>query len=428
MTNTFQEIYKSLVKSAEEAVQLVQEGDGVVYPIQPGEPVAFHEALGESDIQGIRLYRMLPALPILDKTREEVHQISIFLSGHDRKAFNEGLVDLLPNNFSDIPALLLQREKEPVLAITVSPMDEDGNFSMGTSPSYVAPLVEHAKTIIVEVNKHMPRTFGDKNNIHVSQVAAIIENNVPLPELPNAEPSEKDLAIGKVIADMVQDGDTVQIGFGSMPNAVMEYLMEKKDLGIHTEMLPDKLVDLVENGVISNTNKPIHQGKSVATFAIGTRRLYDYMDNNPDILMLPCNQTNNLPIMSQINNLVAVNSAVEVDFLGQANSERVKNTYFSSTGGQHDFMKGVRLTLNGTGIICLYSTAKKDTISTIVPTLFEGAPVTTSKNDIDTVVTEYGVAQLKGKTIRERTEALIAIAHPKFRDELTEKAKEMKYI
>jgi acyl-CoA hydrolase len=429
MTKNFKENYDSLVMEAKQAVQLIQDGDGVVYPIQPGEPEAFNTALNEVEgIKDVRLYRMLPGLPILDKTREEIQQISIFLSGHDRKAFNQGLVDLLPNNFSDIPALLLQREAEPVLVATVSPMDEEGNFSLGTSNSYFGPLVEHAKRIIVEVNKNMPRTFGEQNNIHISQVAGIIENDAPLPELPNPKPSEKDLEIGKLIADMVQDGDTIQIGFGSMPNAVMQYLMDKKDLGIHTEMLPDKLVDLVENGVVTNSNKTLHQGKSVATFAIGSRRLYDYMDNNPDVLMLPCTQTNSLPLMAQLDNLIAINSTVEVDFLGQCNSERVRDTYFSSTGGQHDFMKGVRLTLNGTGIICLYSTAKNDQISTIVSKLYNGAPVSTTKNDIDKVVTEYGVAELKGKTIRERVEALIAIAHPKFRDELTQEAKEMGYL
>lgn len=429
MTKNFQELYKSKLTTVEEVIKFVKPGDGIVYPIQPGEPRAIHEALRNSDhLKGNRVYRMLPSFPLFEKTREEIHQISLFLSGIDRKAFKEGLVDLLPNNFSDIPALLLQREKEPVIIATVSPMDEEGNFSLGTSNSYVGPLIEHAKTIILEVNHNMPRTFGVKNNIHISQVAALIENDADLPALPNPAPSEKDLAIGKTIADMVKDGSTVQIGFGSMPNAVMEYLKDKKDLGVHTEMLPDKLVDLVELGVVTNTKKEIHKGKSIATFAIGSKRLYDYMNNNEDVLMLPCNMTNSLNDMSKLDNLVAINSTVEVDFLGQCNSERVRDTYFSSSGGQHDFMKGVRLTLNGTGIICLYSTAKDDQFSTIVPTLFTGAPVTTSKNDIDTVVTEYGAAQLKGKTIRERVEALIAIAHPKFRDELRGKAVEMGYL
>ncbi|MBD3948718.1 acetyl-CoA hydrolase/transferase family protein [Tuanshanicoccus lijuaniae] len=428
MTTNYKKLYKEKLTTAKEAVKLIEANEGIIYPIQPGEPKGFHEALENIELSGNRLYRMLPGFPLLDKKQEEIKQISLFLSGYDRKAHKQGLVELLPNNFSDIPDLLLTREPNPVIVATVSPMDEDGNFSLGTSNSYVGPLVEYAKKIIVEVNEHMPHTFGEKNMIHIDQVNAIIENNVPLNTLPNLEPSEKDLKIGKIIADMVQDGDTIQIGFGSMPNAVMEYLKYKKDLGIHTEMLPDKLVDLVELGVVTNTQKEIHVGKSVATFAIGTQRLYDFMNNNPDVVMIPCNQTNALTELAKLNSLIAINSAVEVDFLGQCNSERVRDTYFSSTGGQHDFMKGVRLTHNGTGIICLYSTAKNDQYSTIVPSLFIGAPVSTTKNDIDTVVTEYGVAQLKGKTIPERVEALISIAHPNFREELREEAVKLGYL
>ncbi|MBF6978635.1 acetyl-CoA hydrolase/transferase family protein [Aerococcaceae bacterium zg-BR22] len=428
MTTNYKKLYKEKLTTAKEAVKLIEANEGIIYPIQPGEPKGFHEALENIELSGNRLYRMLPGFPLLDKKQEEIKQISLFLSGYDRKAHKQGLVELLPNNFSDIPDLLLTREPNPVIVATVSPMDEDGNFSLGTSNSYVGPLVEYAKKIIVEVNEHMPHTFGEKNMIHIDQVDAIIENNVPLNTLPNLEPSEKDLKIGKIIADMVQDGDTIQIGFGSMPNAVMEYLKYKKDLGIHTEMLPDKLVDLVELGVVTNTQKEIHVGKSVATFAIGTQRLYDFMNNNPDVVMIPCNQTNALTELAKLNSLIAINSAVEVDFLGQCNSERVRDTYFSSTGGQHDFMKGVRLTHNGTGIICLYSTAKNDQYSTIVPSLFIGSPVSTTKNDIDTVVTEYGVAQLKGKTIPERVEALISIAHPNFREELREEAVKLGYL
>ncbi|MFL3711550.1 acetyl-CoA hydrolase/transferase family protein [Vagococcus salmoninarum] len=425
----FRELYASKLTTPIEAVKQVEAGDGIVFPIMPGEPPALLEAISSLDyLEGNTLYRMLPSFPILNLPKSQLKQVSIFLSGMDRKAMNTGLVDLLPNNFSDIPAILQQRESEMVIMATVSPMDENGYFSLGTSPSYVASLIEGAKTIILEVNEEMPRTFGEKNGIHISQVAALIENNLDLPTLGSPELGEKDLAIGKEIAGTVKDGDTLQIGFGAMPNAVMEYLVDKKDLGLHTEMLPEKLVDLTEKGVITNKYKENNVNKSVATFAIGSKRLYQFMNNNKDILMLPCDYTNNVDTIRELDNLVAINSSVEVDFLGQCNSEKVQNTYYSSTGGQADFMKGVRGTKNGTGIICLYSTAKKDTFSTIVPTLFQGAPVTTSKNDIDTIVTEYGSAQLKGKTISERAEALIKIAHPKFRTELLEKAHELNYI
>ncbi|WP_218931515.1 acetyl-CoA hydrolase/transferase family protein [Ruoffia halotolerans] len=429
MTNKMTALYNDKLMTALEAVKLIEANDSLVYPITPGEPAALHEALSSlTTLENNTLYRMLPSTPTLDFPKEQLKQISIFLSGSDRKDFNSHKVDLLPNHFSDIPSLLLQRDSEPVVMATVSPMDKDGYFSLGTSVSYVGPLLKHAKKIILEVNENMPYTYGDSNHIHVSDVDALIENNCDLTTLPEPKLSEKDLAIGEIIADMVPDTATLQIGFGSMPNAVMKYLMTKKDLGLHTEMLPDKAVNLYENNVISNQYKPQLKGKTVSTFAIGSKRLYDFMNYNPDIYMQPCDVTNSFTTISEIDNLIAINSSVQVDFLGQCNSERVQDTYYSSTGGQSDFTKGVRLTKAGKGIICLYSTAKNDSISTIVPVLHAGSPVSTTKNDIDTVVTEYGAAQLKGKTVFERTEALINIAHPKFRDELRQQAIEMGYL
>lgn len=429
MTEKMTALYKEKLTTALEAVKLIEANDSIVYPITPGEPAALHNAISQlTTLNNNTMYRMLPSTPTLDFPQEQLKQVSIFLSGADRRDFNSHKVDLLPNHFSDIPSLLLQRDDAPVIMATVSPMDENGYFSLGTSVSYVGPLLKQAKKIILEVNENMPYTFGDLNHIHISDVDALIENNVELTTLPEPTLSDKDLAIGQIIADMVDDTATLQIGFGSMPNAVMKFLMEKKDLGLHTEMLPDKAVELYENNIISNQYKPSLKGKTVSTFAIGSKRLYEFMDHNPDIYMQPCDVTNSFKSISEIDNLIAINSTVQVDFLGQCNSERVQDTYYSSTGGQSDFTKGVRLTSAGKGIICLYSTAKKDTISTIVPFLHPGAPVTTSKNDIDTVVTEYGAAQLKGKTVFERAEALINIAHPKFRDELREQAVAMGYI
>lgn len=429
MMTDYKKLYQEKLTTPEKAVQLVEPGEEIVFPINPGEPPALLEAIPSNErLEGNYLHRMLPSSGPLDLPQDKLKQVSIFLSGADRKYYREGFVDFLPNHFSDIPALLLKRSAHPVIMATVSPMDEDGNFSLGTSPSYVAPLIEHAKTIILEVNENMPRTFGEKNNIHISQVDALVENTVDLPELPTPKLSEKDLSIGKTIADLVKDGDTVQIGFGSMPNAVMEYLMDKKDLGVYSEMLPDKIVDLVEKGVVTNKYNPAAPGKTISTFAIGSKRLYEFMDNNPDILMLPCDVTNSPLNIAQVDNLVSINSSVEVDFFGQCNSESVKGELYSSTGGQADFTKGVRMTKDGRGIICLYSTAKNDTISTIVPELAYGSLVSTSKNDVDTVVTEYGKAELIGKTFGERAEALINIAHPKFREELRQRAIEKKLI
>lgn len=419
---SYQEIYRAKCCTAEEAVRLVEPGDAIILPINPGEPPALLEALPSNPrLYGNSLYRMLPGYPILNVEQERIKQISMFLGTFDRKAFSEGITALLPNHFSDVPSLLklAAPPTKRVIMAAVSPMDEEGYFSLGTSISYVGPLLGDAKSIILEVNKNMPWTFGEQNRVHISQVTALIENNFDLPSLSNPILSNKDMKIGQIIAELIHNGDTVQIGFGSMPNAVIEYLKGHRDLGIHSEMLPDKVVDLYENGVITNMNKQIFKGKTTATFALGSRKLYDFMNNNKDILMLSCNVTNDLRNIAQLDNLVSINSTVEIDFLGQCNSETMNGKYYSSTGGQADFVKGVRMTENGRGIICLYSTAKNDTISKIVSALPKGSVVTTSKNDVEIVVTEYGKADLKGKTVQGRTEALIKIAHPKFREQLT---------
>ncbi|MFC0273249.1 acetyl-CoA hydrolase/transferase family protein [Metabacillus herbersteinensis] len=425
----FQVEYKEKLRTPEEAVQFIEPNTDIILPIMAGEPPALLESLPQhTKLRGNRLYRMLPAYPILNVDEDRIKQVSLFLSGQDRSGFHEGKVDLLPNHFSDIPALLKQVTTDRVIMAVVSPMDEEGYFSLGVSPSYTAPLIEDAKQIIVEVNEMMPRTYGEQNKIHISQVTALVENNKELPSVPNPILSGKDEKIGRIIAGIINNGDTLQIGFGAMPNAVMEFLTDHRDLGIYTEMLPDKIIDLYEAGAISNKNKPLFKEKTTMTFAFGTKRLYEFMHENEDLYFLPCDQSNDLRAISKFDNLVSINSTVEIDFLGQCNSETVKGSYYSSTGGQGDFAKGARLTKNGKGIICLYSTAKNDTISKIVPTLSVGAVTTTSKNDVDMVVTEYGVAQLKGKTIRERTEALINIAHPKFREELEFEARKLGYL
>lgn len=412
--------YQEKCFNAEEAMRFIQPGDDIIVPAINGEPPALLKALASNkELSGNRLYRMLPVYPVLDVEPERIKQISLFLGGFDRKGFSEGMIDLLPNHFSDIPSLLKQATSNRVIMATVSPMDENGYFSLGTSLTYVGPLLAEAKTIILEVNQNMPRTFGDQNLIHISQVTALIENVFNIPTIPNPTLSDKDMKIGQTIAELINNGDTIQIGFGSMPNAVIEYLKDHRDLGVYTEMLPDKVVDLYESGAITNQNKKIYKGKTTATFAFGSQRLYDFMNNNKDILMLPCDVCNDVRNIAQLDNLVSVNTTVEVDFLGQCNSETVNGKYYSSSGGQGDFTKGIRLTENGRGIICLYSTAKDDTISKIVPALPQGAVVTTSKNDVDIIVTEFGKAELKGKTVQERTEALINIAHPKFREQLT---------
>lgn len=421
-------LYQEKRRTPEEAVRLIDPGDDIIVPLSAGEPPALLDALPtHTGLLGNRLYQMLSLRPAIRIEPERVRLVSLFLGAGDRPGFHEGRLDLLPNHFSDLPALLHQLTANRVIMATVSPMDSEGWFSLGTNSDYTTTLLGGAKTILLEVNEHMPRTFGT-NRIHISQAAALIENNVPLPELPEPTITDKDTQISKTIAGLIENGDTLQIGFGAIPNAVMECLKDHRDLGIFTEMLPGKVVDLYESGVITNARKTVHPGTITTTFALGDKRLYQFMHENDHLLMLPVNESNDPRIIAQVDNIVSINATVEVDFLGQCNSETVAGKYYSSTGGQSDFAKGVRLAKNGRGIICLHSTAKQDTISKIVPALPPGAVVTTSKNDVDRIVTEYGIAELKGKTIRERTRALIDIAHPKFREELEFQAKKMGYL
>ncbi|WP_230203577.1 acetyl-CoA hydrolase/transferase family protein [Bacillus massiliigorillae] len=421
-------LYQEKLVSAEQAVAAIVAGDDIIVPILPGDPPALLDALEKrNDLSNNRLFQMLSSRPFMKKDPTQLKVISVFLGGGDRKGFTSGEVDLLPNHFSDTPQLLEEITSQRVVMATVSPMDENGYFSLGTNCDYAAPLMKTAEKIILEVNKYMPRTYG-LNQVHISQIDYVIENHKPLPEAVIPTITEKDRIIGNYVAEMIKDGDSIQIGFGAIPNAVMESLLNHKDLSIYTEMFPDKLVDLYESGAVTNINRKDYPGKSTATFAFGTKRLYDFMHENENLLMLPVDKTNDIRNISGTEELVAINATVEIDFLGQCNSEKVGTTYWSSTGGQAEFGIGARMVTGGRSIICLHSTTKNDQVSKIVSTLAPGTPISTSKNDIDYVVTEYGVAKLRGKTIRERTQALIDIAHPNFREQLQEDAKNMGYI
>ncbi len=307
-------------------------------------------------------------------------------------------------------------------------MDENGYFSLGTNADHIIAMLPYAETILLEVNEYMPRTYGE-NQIHISDITALIEHHQPIPEAPAAPPqSGKDKLIGEHVASLIKNRDTLQIGYGSIPNAIMDNLKDYRNLSIHTEMIPEKVIALYDSGAVTNENNPFKKGKMTATFAYGSQNLYDFLHENQDIYMLPVNKTNHVGRLQDADSLVTVNAGVEVDFLGQVNSEMVGGTYWSSTGGQSDFQVASRLSEGGRGVICLHSTAKGDSISKIVPALNPGTPVSTSKNDVDYIATEYGIARLRGKTIRERTKALIDIAHPKFRDELTFEAERMGYL
>ena len=306
-------------------------------------------------------------------------------------------------------------------------MDDKGYMSLGLSPDYCMAGASVARATLLEVNPHVPSTYGDCK-IHISQVAGLTESSEPIIEVgaPKIGPVQE--AIGKYVADLIPDGATLQIGYGGIPDAVVRQLTTKRDLGIHTEMLGDGILSLIEAGAVNNTRKNFNAGKVLATFALGSKKLYDFMDKNPMIEMHPADITNDPYLAGQNDNLHAINATLQVDLLGQCGSESLGYSPFSGTGGQADFVRAANRSNGGKAFIVVPSTAKGDTISRIVPVLSPGTFVSTTKNDVNYVVTEFGVAQLRGKSAKQRAEALIAIAHPNFKAELRAEAVRMRLL
>ena len=314
-----------------------------------------------------------------------------------------------------------------VAMATVSPMDKAGFFSLGTANDYFSTAARTCRKLILEVNRAMPRVFGDAF-IHISEVTAVVENHVPLMELKIADPKPEDDIIGPAIAALVPDGATIQLGIGNVPNAVARYLIDHRDIGIHTEMFTEGMVDLVETGVANGCRKTIHPYKHVFTTAAGTKRMYEFMDDNPSIESYPASHVCSPAVIAKNATMISINSVLEVDLLGQANAEHLEGATFSGTGGQLDFVRGAFASKGGKSFLAFYATAKSGTISRVVPQLPPGAVVTTPRADTHYLATEYGVVNLKGKSTRERALAIIGIAAPQFRDELTRAAEDMYLI
>ena len=419
--------------TAAEAIRNVHNGDTIVVPTAVAEPPALLNALSEHrrDFRDVKVSQILAVRKFgyLDPTTaENVRHVAYFFSGATRPGFKEGVGDFYPSYFSEMPQLI-DRGLMPaeVVFTQVSPMDEHGYFSLGLAPDYTMAAIRKARAVVVEVNPNVPFAFGNCH-IHISQVTALVENDEPVLEvgLPTIGPVQE--AIGKYVADMIEDGSTLQIGYGGIPDAVVMQLTHKHDLGIHTEMVGDGIMTLVEAGVITNRKKNYHHGKMLATFALGSKKLYQFMHRNPALEMHPVDFTNDPYLAGKNDNLHAINATMQIDFMGQCGSESLGYTPYSGTGGQADFVRAANRSNGGKAFIVLPSTAKNDTISRIVPTLASGTHVSTGKNDINYVVTEYGVAQLRGKTARQRCESLIGIAHPDFRGELRTSAKQMKLL
>lgn len=413
--------YKKKLCSAAEAVSHIKSGDLVGIGHATGEPVALVDAMVENasayrNVEIVHMVAMGTAAYCRPELAENFHHNSLFLGGSTRKAIEEGRGDFTPIYFHKIPDLFRTSLHPNVALLQLSPPDQHGYCSFGVSVDYTKPMAEAADIRIAQINSNMPRTLGD-SFIHVSQLDYIVEADMPLIELKPPNISDIEQAIGKNCASLIEDGDTLQLGIGAIPDAVLLFLKDKKSLGIHSEMFSDGVVELVEAGVIDNSRKNINRGKSIATFLMGTRRLYDYVNNNPAVQMMPVDYVNDPVIVAQNDNLVSINSCVQVDFFGQVVSTSVGLRQISGVGGQVDFVRGANMGKNGRTIMAMPSTSK-GTISKIVPIIDDGAAVTTSRYDVNYVVTEYGVAQLQGKTLRDRARALISIAHPNFRDEL----------
>ena len=357
------------------------------------------------------------------KFKRNFRHNSFFVGNNTRGPVNQGLADYTPVSLSDVPALIRSGSVgiDVALVQTCLP-DQHGYLSLGVSVDMVKAATDKAPMIIAQVNAEMPRVHGD-GFIHIKDVEFIIRHDEPLLELPGIELNETTQRIGNHVARLVQDGDTIQVGYGGLPNAVLANLFNKKHLGVHTELFSDGLVDLIKAGVIDNSQKSLNPGMSVAAFSMGKKSTYEFLNDNPSILFRTIDYTNNPLNIARQRNMVAINSALEIDLTGQATSDSIGGTFYSGVGGHQDFMRGALLAEGGRTILAMKSTAVNDTISRIVPSLRESAGITLNRGDVRYVVTEYGIAYLHGKNVRERAMSLISIAHPKFRPWLIEEAK-----
>ena len=427
LTMNVQDLYKSKRCSAADALEHLLDGDFIIVPTGVGEPPSLLTELSEqrrrwSDIQVGQILAVRKFAYFDPETVDHVRHVAFFFGAASRAGGIAGWTDFIPSYFSEMPSLIErgQMAADVVMAMA-SPMDSHGYFSISLGADYTMAAIKKARAVVLEVNPNVPYAHGNCH-VHISQVTALVESSDPVLEvgLPKIGPVQE--AIGKYVADMIDDGSTLQIGYGGIPDAVVMQLTSKHDLGIHTEMIGDGILTLIESGAVTNRKKNYLPGKTVATFALGSQKLYRYMDRNPALEMHPVDFTNDPFLAAQNDNLVTINATLQIDLLGQCGSESLAHLPYSGTGGQSDFVRAANRSRGGKSFIVLPSTAKDDSISRIVPVLSPGTHVSTSKNDINYVVSEFGVAQLRGKSAKQRAAELIAIAHPNFRAELTQAA------
>ena len=426
----FQKLYKEKLITIPEAVSKVESNQKVCTAMAGSEPQGLLTELGKhkDEFENVNIVSCL-MMGDYDFLKPEMkgHFLNEtwFYGPGDRSNHKHGNVTYIPNNLHEAGKIKIDNDNINIFWGTATSMDKNGFFSLSLGLTYEKMMVENIDMVVLEVNENLPWTLGD-TQVHISEVDYVVENNAPLIELPYIEPGEVEEKIGENVAELIEDGSTLQLGIGGIPNAITHHLKDKKNLGIHTEMFTDGMVDLFREGVITNKEKSIWKGKMVGTFALGTQKLYDFIDKNLAVEFQQGKITNDPYVLGQNHKMVSVNTALQVDVTGQVCSEAIGNKHYSGTGGQVDTHRGAQRSEGGKGIIALRSTAKNGKYSTILAQLPLGSKITLGRNDIDYVVTEYGVAHLKGKSIRDRVDAMISIAHPKFRDEIREKANELK--
>jgi itaconate CoA-transferase len=432
----YQREYRKKLTTPEEAVKSIRNGDMLVHGLTMAEPPALLEAvasrLREGDLNKMKTFSILPLSPACSSVLSPelvdcVESYTGFVDSGTRGLVSTGLNYYVPNHLHQVPRLLEEYIGVDVCITMVSPMDDAGYFSFGTANDFTSTAARAARILIVEVNRNMPRVFGE-SLIHISEVDAVVENHEKIPDFPSSEKQPEADIIGKNISKMVPDGATLQMGIGVLPNAVADQLAKHSDLGIHTEVFGPGMVQLIKKGIINGEKKTLHPRKHVFTVAQGDQEMLEFMNENPAMESYPCSYVNNPAIIAKNNRMISINSLIQVDLLGQCNAEYLAGHQYSGTGGQLDFVRGAFDAKDGKSILAFYSTARRGTVSRVVDRLDTGAMVTTPRMDTHYLVTEYGVANLKGKSTRERAHDIISIAHPKFREELYRQAEEMYLI
>ncbi|MCL2573513.1 MAG: 4-hydroxybutyrate--acetyl-CoA CoA transferase [Defluviitaleaceae bacterium] len=432
----FNSIYESKKKSAPEALKLIRNGDAVMTALGAAEPMELLKNIhniADYGTKGVDITNCLPMYEydfIANAKPDIITNSAWFFSGAQRKAAKAGNMHIsyVPQHLhgAGLRRMYAMREdgRRMVLLASCSPMDEHGFLSLSLSATYERLLVDDGATIIVEVNSQMPRTFGDVT-IHISEIDALVETDYAPPQLPHVPSTENDEKIAAYVAERIENGSTIQLGIGGIPNALANGLKNHRHLGIHTEMLTDNMVDLVLCGAVDNSQKTLYKHKTIGTFAMGSQKLYDFINNNPSVMLKNGSWVNDPAVIGQNHKMQSINTTLEIDLFGQCASESIGPMQFSGSGGQVDTAVGAQRTKGGHSFICLYSTAmvknaqgERGMISKIAPMLKPGAVVTLSRNDVDYVVTEYGIVNLRGRSLKERAERLISIAHPDFKDEL----------